>query len=200
MIKKILRYFNGLKLHIKLLLSYLLVILLPVISIGAFLINRTTDNIMAHEEYTSQINSKQIATNIEDKLNDLLQITINIYYEDDLMEHLQTVDPQAQMDTLEKYNRYKKQLDRYSKKFPITIGSLMTLSIYTTNTSILQDEYFIIHVNNAIKSQPWYQEAFMAKGQSIFIEPFIRENEARNIRKSFSFHCPAFKSVFRKQV
>jgi two-component system sensor histidine kinase YesM len=179
MIKKITRYFNGLKLHIKLLLSYLLVILLPVISIGAFLIYRTTDNIMAHEEYTSQINSKQIATNIEDKLNDLLQITINIYYEDDLMEHLQTVDPQA--DTLEKYNRYKRQLDRYSKRFPITVGSLTTLSIYTTNTSILQDEYFIIHVTDSIRSQPWYQEAFEAKGQSIFIEPFIREDEARNI-------------------
>lgn len=179
MIKEITRYFNGLKLHSKLLFSYLLVILLPVISIGAFLISRTTENIMAHEEYTSQINSKQIATNIEDRLNDLLQMTINIYYEDDLMKHLQTVDPQG--DTLEKFNQYKKQLDRYSKRFPITVSSLMTLSIYTTNTTILQDEYFIIHINDKIRSQQWYQEAVAAKGQSIFIEPFIKEDKGRNI-------------------
>lgn len=179
MIKKIINYFNGFKLRNKLLLSYLFVILLPVASIGYFLINRTIANVMEHEEYTSRINGRQIAANISDKLDDLLALTSNIYYEDQLMDFLQTINPHS--DTLQRYNEYKTQFDRYSKRFPINFGSLMKLSIYTTNTTILPDGYFIIHITDELASQDWFREACEAKGQSIFLEPFTKDDAARNI-------------------
>jgi len=162
---------GNLKLRNKIILSFLFVVLLPILLIGYFLVTRTTDTVLKQTNNINLINFQQIKGNISNQLNDYIHFADSIISEIQLMEYLnQTNDEQYSY--FDKYQDYTKINNISTSKFSMLDGETLKVSIFTDNDTIIEDYKFIQRINPIIRNQDWYRKALEAKGANIFIGPY----------------------------
>lgn len=170
------RMFRNMKLYRKLLLSYLFVILLPVIIISYFLIQRTTETIQAQTNAINQINFKQMKSNIENQLDSYLKLSESILVEKQLLDFIneEHTESKTYFDKLQEYSQIYKI---YQMKLPITNSYNIKMSVYTTNDTLLIDNGFLFDLNDLME-ETWIREILDRKGENVLAGPYLnKDNE-----------------------
>lgn len=165
--------FRDTKLRTKLLLSYLFVVLLPVILIGYFLITETISKVLERTNDINNINFQQMKNNINNKLQSYIDMSDNFLAEDVLLGYLgreYTDDTQY----FDKYLDYKEVNNLYLSK-AFMAGNEDSITIYTSNTTLITDYKFIKVISNKEKSQQWYKDIINAKGKIVIYESLSEE-------------------------
>lgn len=166
-------HLDNIKLQKKLLLSYVFLVLLPIIISGFFLVYRTIRTTLDYTSSINQISFLQMKSNVTNMLDGYIKLADSIPMEKRLMDYVG--NPSGVKDYFIKYNDYVNIYTEYSIKFPIAYGDLVKMSIYTTNDTIQWDDVFIIAINNNIRTKQWYKDVCSAHGRSIFLEPSVKD-------------------------
>lgn len=169
--KKMKAFFNNMKLHNKLILSYIFVALLPVFIIGYFLVSKTEEIAFTNAESINLVDSRQMEENIINQLKLFLNKADSILDQPMLMDYIQT-QHNYDSDYLSMFNAYQKIISNYGMSLPITLSSITKLRIYTSNITIVHDNSFILKIDALLESEPWYKEVYAAEGRSIFLPPY----------------------------
>jgi two-component system sensor histidine kinase YesM len=167
----IVSYFNDLKLHTKLLLSYIFIALLPVIIIGYFLISKTIDTVYENTKHINYVSSVQRKENIINQLRSFLATADNVTNHEKLINYIQTKQNED-IDYLDSYNTFREILETSSLTLPVTDRNMTRMSVYSTNNSIIFNNSFTKSLTKEIQKTEWYADTCDAKGQSIYLEPF----------------------------
>lgn len=168
-------FFMNKKLRTKLLLSYLLVALLPIIIIGYFLITKTKFVVLEQTYNINKINFDQLKSNVQSQINSYLNIPVELLSEKLLMNYLER-DYTGSTPYFDKIQDYRTIDEVYGSKFKIGINGSMKISIYTTNDTIIADNGMIYYVDENVKSQQWYKEALSTKAEYYIDKPHRNEN------------------------
>lgn len=168
--------YKNLRLQTKLIVSYLLVVLLPVIIIGYYFISQTTKENLLHTQYTNQVSSQQIKTNMEFFFVEYLKLSDSILFESQIMNYLEK-NYDSDSDYSEKFLENFKILEVIKYKFAL-ISNNVKITVYTNNPSILTDNEFIKNSDKTIENQPWYKQAINAKGENIIASTDSNGEEA----------------------
>lgn len=165
--------FSNMKLHHKLLLSYLFVVLVPVVLIGYFLISRTTETMLQHTIDVNRTAIQQIKTNISSRLYSYIKLSYNVISNDILMRYLEVeyIDQDADKDIANalQYYEHGQIIGTYRAGTYNLEDESITTQIYTTNDTVIHDA-FILYADEGIRKQPWYQRILQANGYNV-IEP-----------------------------
>src|SRR5690554_549124 len=85
---RIFPYIKNMKMHRKLLLSYLIVVIIPVLIIGGFLIGNTKSIVLDYINHINEITLKQMDTNISNEFRKYFKISDDILTEYNLIDML----------------------------------------------------------------------------------------------------------------
>lgn len=162
--------FKSMRLHKKLILSYLFVVLLPVILVGYFLVTRTTATVLKQTNNIALVNFQQMKNNISNQLNSYLNLTDSVYTETDIMEYLgkENTDESKYFD---RYQDYRKIYDIF--RLRITDRGEVSTIIYTANPTIITDNFSIIPIDSKITNQQWFKAVTAAKGAIVIWGPHM---------------------------
>lgn len=169
MLKKLFNRFKNTKLHVKLLFSYGIVVLLPVLLIGYILINRNTAIALDQMNSINEGNFRQLKNNIGNKLSEYTQITNSFSAEKQLMDYFNGIYPNY--DEGEKYLAYSNIDLIYRRKFDSVELWGANLSFYTSNKGIMASSY-VKEIDNNLMQQQWYIDTMDAKGANSIGNPY----------------------------
>lgn len=175
MLRDMILPFSNMKLHTKLLLSYIFITLLPVIIIAYSLVSKTVDTAYTHTENIYDINTSQIKTNIINQLKYFLSLSDGTIHENELIDYIQTTNPET--DFHQKYIKFLRLSDSLSFKLPISGESLEKVSVYSTNPTILFDKRFTLELDKKTEAAPWIKQVRAAQGQSIYLDPYRKTGD-----------------------
>lgn len=161
---------NNMKLHTKLLLSYIFITLLPVAIISYFLVSKAVETAYTQTEDIYDINTAQIKTNLENQLRYFISITDSIIYESELINYIQQDDTEE--DYHKSYLKYTRIFNALSFKLPVNEGTLEKFAVYTSNPTVVIDRRFTEKLDEGSMSEPWIRQVCDAKGESIFLDPY----------------------------
>jgi two-component system, sensor histidine kinase YesM len=179
--KKTLNPFKAItrmNLHTKLLLSYLVAVLLPVVIVGSFMVNRTIDTVLSQTDNINYINFQQLKSNMRSQFSSYIQLSTSILAENELVDYIEK-DHSDNQDYLESFKLYNKLYTAYSSKLPIsTISSYYDkkLSIYTSNPTLITDNSFILPIASDLKNQKWFKDVIAGRGETVFLPPHLIVN------------------------
>ena len=169
------KIFKNSKLRTKLLVSYLFVVLLPVIIIGYFLITRTTDAVLNQTDYINEINFHQITNNIVNQLSRYTDLSDTILIERQLNDYVST-DYTSDVSYFDKYNDYRNIVSTYTGILKIRMSENAKVAIYTSNNSIITDNDFICSIDENIKNTPWFNDVLASNGANVIYGPYVNNN------------------------
>lgn len=170
MLRNVTSPIRNMKLHTKLLLSYIFITLLPVMIISYFLVTKIVETAYTQTEINYDINTLQIKTNIVNQLKFFVTKSDSIIHEKELTDYIQNDDTET--DYHQWILKYQRIYNNLSFKLPINDGTLEKLSIYTTNPTIVKDRRFIIELDKRTELEPWIKQISDAKGESVFLDPY----------------------------
>lgn len=147
----------------KMLLSYIFVVLLPIVLIGYFLVARTIDAVTEQTSQVTRLNGSQIWNNVANKLGTYLNLADNVIADRALIQQLET--PYA--DAAEYLQTYSESLKYYAMKWNSFYLDQVRLAIYTTNRTIFSDGKLIETAGPAVVAERWYRDIVAADGASL---------------------------------
>lgn len=162
MIKNALKLFGDARLRTKLILSYMVVVIMPMLLFGYFFMDRTKDAVIKQTDNINQISFDQMKNNIYNQLQTYLTFSNNAINQDSLIQYMATKlsDEYTEMDRFLEYSRFK---EKFLLKFGNNKDSAK-VEFYTSNNSILQDNNNVFYIDENIKKNVWYEDAIAAFG------------------------------------
>lgn len=166
--------FNNISISKKLLLSYVLVVLLPVLLIGLILTYRMKEMVIERSINEASVNVERIYT----RLNDVLKLVIDVSDRSQLDQNLENL-------LLKKYNSTWEVVDAYFqyREFNNYITyfnrEINDIKLYSFNETML-DGGPLIKVTSAISNLYWFQQAVKENGRINF--HYIYDQEAKEER------------------
>lgn len=166
--------FNNISISKKLLLSYVLVVLLPVLLIGLILTYRMKEMVIERSINEASVNVERIYT----RLNDVLKLVIDVSDRSQLDQNLENL-------LLKKYNSTWEVVDAYFqyREFNNYITyfnrEINDIKLYSFNETML-DGGPLIKVTSAISNLYWFQQAVKENGKINF--HYIYDQEAKEER------------------
>lgn len=170
MLRKVTLPTSNMKLHTKLLLSYIFITLLPVAIISYFLVSKAVETAYTQTEDIYDINTVQIKTNIENQLRYFISLTDSVVYENDLINYIQQDDTET--DYHKSYLKYTHIFNALSFKLPVNEGTLEKFAVYTSNPTVIIDRRFTVRLDDDSMSEPWIRQTCNARGESVFLDPY----------------------------
>ncbi len=160
---------RDMKMHKKLLISYLIVVIIPVSIIGSFLIKNTKDIVLAHINQTNEITLRQMDNNISNVFRSYFKIADDILTEAHLIDMLSR-EYRSESDYLRAYSDViSDSMARLQLKMPHSVRILF----FTTNHTIVPDGNMLFYADENVASQDWYRDAIEAKGSKVVSLPYI---------------------------
>lgn len=199
MLSKLLTRFGNTKLHIKLLLSYGIVVLLPVLLIGYFLITRNTAIALDQMNSLNEINFRQIKSNIGNKLSEYVQTTDSFSAESQLMNYFN--GKYSNYEDGEKYLAYSNIDLIYRTKFDTVELRGADLNFYTNNTGIMEG-YYIHAIDSDVEKQKWYNQTMNARGTNSICDPYKNKSDqiVIPVSKILNFNSSDFTSIINLEI
>lgn len=204
MLEKTLKLFRDAKLRSKLILSYLILVLLPILLIGYFLIDRTKDAVTEQTDSINQISFEQLKNNIYNQLQTYISFSANAFKEDNIIQYL-TTKLEDDFTDLDRYIEYSKFRERYLLKFGSTKENA-DVKFFTSNHSILNDDNYVFYIDDNIKKQSWYLDAIAHYGaDSISLDYSETGNQffismSRIIRYTNSMNSNDFTNILKINI
>jgi len=173
---KIIKPFSDMKLRTKLLVSYLFVVLLPLVTVGYFLIDKTTETFLNQTDYINKVNFQQVKKNISDQLKDYMEVSSMVEAEKPLIDYVNnTYDDNIEF--FDKFVEYLRLSDTYTGVMRLKVNEKAKLAIYSTNDSIITDGAFIYKIDDEfIQNTQWCKRSINANGDIIIYGPYQNKN------------------------
>ncbi|WP_068774239.1 sensor histidine kinase [Paenibacillus sp. FJAT-26967] len=180
---RLLQFYRGLKISQKLLLSYILLILLPTITISAISYQKTSKMLIDRVVESTQQSFEQANTFISYKLNNVKDVSSILYMNRSITEILGKSETGYSLG---------QQIDDYQKLSDIILSAYNSREIYSIRLFVDKDRVFLkdnitILDMATIKDTEWYKE--MADNQeSIYCRPTYEHDykDVRGIQKIIS--------------
>jgi two-component system, sensor histidine kinase YesM len=156
-INRVLNRFNDISTRNKLLLSYVLLVFIPVIIVGIILTSGMKDMALNQSIAEAKTNVERLEKNISDILTIPTDFS-NTLFADNILESIISTRYSRTIDVVEAYWQYTK-FDDYLRLYNY-IDSIM---LYTENETIIENWRFM-KITADIKASPWYKDAIVRKG------------------------------------
>ncbi len=168
------RSFNNISISKKLLLSYVLVVLLPVLLIGLILTYRMKEMVIERSINEASVNVERIHT----RLSDVLKLAVDVSDRSQLDQNLENLLLKKYNSTWEVVDAYfqYREFDNYITYFNREISDI---KLYSFNETML-DGGPLIKVTSAISNLYWFQQAVKENGRINF--HYIYDQEAKEER------------------
>lgn len=169
-VESIQEYIANMKVRKQLLGIYVIVILIPILIIGIYLTNMLCNMVVEKSVNEAQVNIERIKERLDDKVrivnfvaeviyaNDKVKRVLSTKYED----NLQIINDYATINEIGTYLAHYKELN--------------SIRIYTTNSTLLNNSYFI-QVTPQIQNEQWYKKALL---RGSYMEWCYKYDEYRN--------------------
>ncbi len=163
------------KMHQKLLFSYLFVTILPVFITGYFFIHNTRSIISNYINYVSAATLKQAKINVVNKLNNFIKISDNMLVESQFIELLN----REYTSDSEYLNTYVDNILFISKKLKMAVPETVHITVFTTNKTLVQDYNVIYYANSLVREKDWYKKAVLENGKNYISMPYYNDKGIR---------------------
>jgi two-component system sensor histidine kinase YesM len=170
MLQKLFQTVRNLKIHQKLILSYLIVVLLPISITVYFLIVRITKETFNQTLTSNKINYEQLQNNVANLFDSYIMLS-NSITEAAFIQYVNSTFPDD-MDIANKYYNYYEARSIYNNKYAIYSLEGIKISIYSNNSSILYDNNLIRFIDEDIIKEDWYKEAAAGSTPYVVTSPF----------------------------
>lgn len=160
---------SNMKMHRKLLLSYLVVVLIPILIIGSIFIAQTKNIIMDYINHINEIAINQVKTNTISSFNSYIKASDNILTEFKLIEML----TKEYGSSSEYLNSYVDDIMLQVNKLLLVMPDSVRISFFSTNKTIIPDNNVVFFANDVIVEQGWYKDAIGANGSNIISLPYL---------------------------
>ncbi|ANE46432.1 hypothetical protein SY83_09275 [Paenibacillus swuensis] len=153
----------NLKMRHKLLLSYCIVVMIPVAVIGYLFVQRTMSIVVEQHRYENRITFKQATANLTNELETYIKFTDSTLFDQQLMDYLSIEFPKT-TDFFDLYKQLKNLATEYSNQF-YALGKNVKVRFYSNNPTILKDDHVFYDINETVQSEAWYRSAIAANGK-----------------------------------
>lgn len=164
------------KLQKKLLFSYLIVILLPVILISYFLITKTTEETLKQTGSINEISFRQMRNNISNLFGSYIQISDSIRSDTPLNDLLEKEYPESD-DFGVKYFDYYNIYSMYKNKYALYYINGIKITVYSDNDELVYDNEFFFSLTDEFKNTEWYEKVQKSKGINFIGTPYFSDNK-----------------------
>jgi two-component system, sensor histidine kinase YesM len=179
MTQKFFQWVRNMKINQKLLLSYLIVVLLPISITVYFLIVRISKETFNQTLTTNRINYEQLKNNIANLFENYVMLS-NSITEAALIQYINASFPDD-IDIASKYYNYYEARSSYVNKYAIYSFEGIKISVYTNNNSILYDSEFIRFIDEDIEKENWYKDTVSEA------EPYVITSPTRDSSGKYTF-------------
>lgn len=149
---------NNIQIRSKLIMTYLLVVFLPVITVGLLLTHSLREQSVEHAVMQSTNNVEKIRKQIEETLKIPYDVSNTLYFDQQLKN---IIDRQYESD-LEVYNAYEGYDD--FTNFQELYKEIAGIRFYAYNDTLLEN-WSIFKVSERIRSEAWFQETRANRGR-----------------------------------
>ena len=156
--RKLRNRINDVSILKKLILSYILVVLVPVLLVGSILTNTMYRLALDQAVNEAHYSVERIKKRVLEALR-VSMIVANKYYLD---RNLEEVLERSFTSTWEVVNAYRNQLTL--DEFPNLYSEIILVRVYATNPTLL-DSWNVMKVTPEIQETDWYQRALSSKGR-----------------------------------
>ncbi|HHW47728.1 MAG TPA: sensor histidine kinase [Clostridiaceae bacterium] len=160
--------FKNIKLRNKLLVSYFLIVLLPVVIIGYLLIDNTKRMLIDQNIQNNKAAIDQIYIDMTNELNRYIKVSDVIFSD---RQFLNALNKRYATDA-EYFDQYKKYFENYFTKYMVSNPDDLKVVIYTDNDTITQDKNFINSIDDTVRESKWFKDIVNAKGKVVIREPY----------------------------
>lgn len=166
---RIFPYIKNMKMHRKLLLSYLIVVIIPVLIIGGFLIGNTKSIVLDYINHINEITLKQMDTNISNEFRKYFKISDDILTEYNLIDMLS----RQYKNKSDYLSFYADSISKSTRRLQLRMPDSVKISFFTTNDTIVEDKDMIFYVDKNVAKQDWYRNAIEARGSHVISLPYV---------------------------
>jgi two-component system, sensor histidine kinase YesM len=146
---------KNISLKKKLLFSYSLVVLVPVVMIGYFFIYNIIQQSIHQTRSSNEISFNQMVSNVETFFNDYTQLLDNMKYDIQLTEFLKKTYT-SDIDNAQRYFDYYFVSKSYAERLAYQRIKDVNVAIHTSNNHITKDQDFILRTTDNELSTSWY--------------------------------------------
>lgn len=157
------------KMHRKLLLSYLIVVIIPILIIGSIFITQTKSIIMDYINHINEIAINQVKINTINSFSNYIKVSDNILTEFKLIEML----TKEYSSSSEYLNSYVDEIMIQANKLLLVMPDSVKISFFSTNKTIIPDNNVVFFANDEVVEQGWYKDAVGANGSNIISLPYL---------------------------
>ena len=155
--KKLILFFSNLKIRKKLIGTYVIVVLIPVLMVGVILTSGMKNMAIEQAMKEADINTDRLQTRLVEKLKEVTDVSERLYYNTNL-DNLITTDYESTLDVVVAYSGFK-EFDDLMR----TYGVIDDINIYVTNNMMLENGQFQV-VDEEISETDWYKDAIRRNG------------------------------------
>jgi len=158
-INQIARKFNNIKIGEKLLLSYILVVFLPVLVVGIILISSIRNMAVENAIREATVNVERIYSGVDKAMKLLMNISYKLQMDKNLEQLLLTnyKNDQEVFESYYEYNEFNSLINLYSSE-------VREIRIYSENQTLLNSGHFN-KVTPEISESEWYRNIIKANGR-----------------------------------
>lgn len=165
-------FFHRSRLRTKMLLSYLFAVFLPIMLIGYFFINRSTEVTLTYTDSINKMNFNQIKNNFDKEFEKYILTANNISLDNQLLRYLNN-HYSTDADAGEKYLNFNNMYLDYKTKLSYIELSGEKLSVFTNNNGVRTGGGFIYYLSEPFRNTEWASD-IIEKGRGYVISaPFI---------------------------
>ena len=168
---------NRMGIQKKLLFGYGCFVLLPILVVCGFFLQRMVSSTLSYTEDLDRVYFDQTAANVDSMLRANFALADSATSSYELMKYVNTLH-EFHPDEIEPYLDYGRIYDSCLVKFPITSGSLSKLSVYTTNPTILTDNVFLVSQKQTPLKKEIRERVMKAAGSNVLLDPILEDGKA----------------------
>ena len=158
-INHITRKFNNIKIGEKLLLSYILVVFLPVLLVGIILITGIRNMAVENAIREATFNVERIYTRVDEAMKLLMDISYKLQMDQNL-ERLLLTNYKGDQEVFESYYEYTE----FNNLINLYSSEVREIRIYSENQTLLNSGHFY-KVTPELSESEWYQNIVKANGK-----------------------------------
>lgn len=174
MTEKIKSFLNNMSLRWKFFLSFLIVTVVCVLSLGIYSYQHTKKLLLEESFQNMDDELAQVNANLNMLMQEYTNASSLVFMEQQLQNLISTDFSDYHYEDLYWY------LKEFFGMMLAINDDVQTFSIYTTNDTIAADHYYIYKVTEETAEEDWYQQAVAAKGYPIFLRGGI-DDEGNNV-------------------
>lgn len=160
------------KIYKKLLLSYLIVVLLPLLSVTYFLIEKITKETVNQSISINRIAYEQLRDNVNNLLTNYSNLCNSISTESLLLQYL-SMDTPIDTDYGTKYSTFYNISSSLINKYALYTTQDVDITIYSKNKHILYDNIYFKEIDDSVIHEEWFRDTMTSTQYNSILSPYL---------------------------